>query len=224
MRESRIGTTEQRFFKRFEIDRETGCWNWTGAPGNQGYGMISGEIGGVRYVPAGGRMLAHRVSWIIHYGAIPKGEGAHGTVVMHICDNRRCVNPKHLRLGSQADNVKDMYDKGRNTVSERNKRTGIEHFRSALKNQADVDLICKTKGKNKELAKKFGIHESTIKAIRLRNGVKIKDAHKFKNKPISQKVIDHIRSTPKGTRGLGKLYGVGKTTIANIRKGLTHKS
>ena len=223
MRESRLGTTEQRFFQRFSVDKETGCWNWTGPPNCNGYGMISGAVGGIRYVPNGGRMLAHRVSWIIHNGPIPKGGGAHGTVVMHICDNRLCVNPKHLRIGAQSDNVMDMIIKGRKVVGEFQKRKGIRHFRSAFHSQADIDLICATDGRTKELAEKFGVDVCTIKRIRIRNGIKRDDADKFKNKPLSQEAIDHIRSTPKGTRGLGKLYGVGKTTIANIRMGLTHK-
>jgi hypothetical protein len=125
-------------------------------------------------------------------------------------------------LGTQADNVKDMIAKGRKVAGEWQKRKGLEHFRSAFKDQADIDLICATVGKTKELAERFGVDVCTIKRVRQRNGVVSPDAEKFVNKPLSQEAIDHIRSTPPGTRGLGKLYGVGKTTIANIRKGLTH--
>jgi hypothetical protein len=168
------------------------------------------------------QMLAHRVSWIIHYGEIPEGEGAHGTVVMHTCDNPGCVNPKHLRLGAQADNVTDMMQKSRHVVGEWQKRKGIDHFRSSFKDQADIDLICATKGQTKALAEKYGVDVCTIKRIRLRNGVKVEDAARFAPKAPTQEVIDFIRSTPPGTRGLGKRFGLGKTTVANIRKGLTH--
>jgi hypothetical protein len=169
------------------------------------------------------QMLAHRASWLIHNGRIPDSDLAHGMVVMHKCDNPRCVNPAHLMLGTQAENVRDMDVKGRHVVGEWQKRKGVEHFRSAFKDQADIDLICSTKGQTKALAERFGVDESTIKRIRRRNGVIKPDADKFVNKPLSQEAIDHIRSTPPGTRGLGKLYGVGKTTIANIRNGLTHR-
>lgn len=222
MRATRVGSVNERFFKRFERDRKTGCWNWTGPTNAKGYGFISGVLNGKRYVPAGRHMLAHRVSWIIHHGDIPESDMAHGMVVMHTCDNPRCVNPEHLRLGTQADNVADMSKKRRHVVGEFQKRKGIEHFRSSIKTQEDLDLILGTKGNTKELAERFGVDVSTIKRIRRRNGQQQPEAEKFKNKPLSQEAIDHIRSTPPGTRGLGKLYGVGKTTIANIRKGLTH--
>jgi hypothetical protein len=165
-------------------------------------------------------MLAHRASWTIHIGPIPPSDAAHGTVVMHTCDNPACVNPEHLRLGTQADNVQDMIDKRRRP--RRNIPSGVEHWNSSFKSQADIDLICSTVGQTKELAERFGVDVCTIKRLRRRNGAISKDAEKFKNKQLTQEAIDHIRSTKPGTRGLGKLYGVGKTTIANIRKGLTH--
>lgn len=76
----------------------TECVAWTGASA-RGYG----------YVSVGGRMLrAHRRAWEQQYGPIPAG-----MVVMHRCDNPSCVNLDHLALGTQADNVADMLNKGR---------------------------------------------------------------------------------------------------------------
>lgn len=221
MRNTRVGSVEQRFFSRFKVNDQTGCWEWLGTKNPNGYGVIGGKIGGKRLVPPGTNMLVHRVSWLIHFGEIPEREGVHGTVVMHACDNRCCVNPAHLRLGAQADNVRDMIDKGRK-VSGTPK--GIAHWRSSIKTQEDLDLILLTKGRTKELAERFGVAVSTIKRLRTRHQPPTEDRSKFHNKPISQSMIDHIRSTPKGTRGLGKLYGVSKTTISKIRKGLTHSN
>lgn len=76
----------------------TGCWLWDGY-GNSGYGVA---------VSYGRREQAHRMMWILTHGTIPKGK-----VVMHLCDMRECVNPKHLRLGTHADNMADMRAKGR---------------------------------------------------------------------------------------------------------------
>ena len=222
MRRSRVGSVNEKFSRSFSIDPISGCWNWIGRKNAYGYGLISGEINGKRYARKGVAILAHRVSWIIFKGDIPESESFHGTVVMHICDNRKCVNPNHLRLGTQSDNVKDMVAKGRKVVGEWQKRKGIDHFRSAFKNQSDIDLICATVGKTKELAEKYGVNVCTIKDIRRRNGVFVEDASKFVNKPLSRDAIQHIRSTAPGTRGLGKLYGVSKTTISKIRKGLVH--
>lgn len=222
MRLSRIGSVNERFAERYQVNSETGCWEWTGSRNKKGYGLIGGEINGKRYAKKGARMLAHRVAWIIFIGDIPGSDDAHGTVVMHVCDNPGCVNPQHLRLGTQADNVADMISKGRKIAGEFQTRTGIDHFRSAFKSQSDIDLICSMKGHTKALAEKYGVDVCTIKRIRQRNGCASQDPGKFLNKPLSAEAIAHIRSTKPGTRGLGKLYGVSKTTISNIRKGLSY--
>ena len=84
------------------------CWNWFGKSMIRGYGLLG--IGGRK----DGKMLAHRVSWILANGPIPEGgPEPHGYVVMHTCDNRLCCNPAHLRLGTQYDNIEDMNRKGR---------------------------------------------------------------------------------------------------------------
>ena len=163
MRSSRVGTANHRFFSRFLVDEKTGCWNWQGAPSNWGYGVIAGPINGKRYVKKGQQMLAHRVSWIIHYGDIPEGEGSHGTCVMHKCDNRLCVNPDHLMLGTQSDNVKDMIEKGRKRSGT---PSGVNHWNAAIQDPEAIKLIRSTKRQTKALAEKFGVHICTIKRIR----------------------------------------------------------
>lgn len=82
----------------------SGCWIWLGKWGKTGYGRVA--VGGGKHVQA------HRAMWESTFGAIPDG-----MLVLHKCDTRSCINPGHLFLGSQADNVRDMIEKGRKATS-----------------------------------------------------------------------------------------------------------
>lgn len=91
-----------RFFKCWVQD-EKGCWIWRRATNGVGYGKIGwGRNKRVFLIDA------HRLAWIIANGAISKGK-----MVLHRCDIRLCVNPKHLFLGTAKDNTQDMLAKGR---------------------------------------------------------------------------------------------------------------
>ena len=82
---------------------ESGCWEWTATRNRQGYGVVCLAID---KRPTG--IPAPRLQWMHFHGEIPDG-----MVIMHTCDNPCCVNPEHLRLGSQGDNMRDCISKGR---------------------------------------------------------------------------------------------------------------
>ena len=123
-----------------------GCWYWTGATFNTGYGKI-----GFRDK----QLTTHRLSYIINNGEI-----INGLQVLHSCDNRLCVNPNHLFLGTIQDNMKDMVLKGR-----QNKAKGENHGHAKLTN-SQVYEIRNFKGNQKDIAKKYGVTQQTISKIK----------------------------------------------------------
>lgn len=89
-----------RFWKKVLISGTNDCWHWKACKNNKGYGQFKLKSKTV---------LAHKMSWeLTNRRPFPKGK-----VTLHLCDNPPCVNPKHLKVGTQNDNVQDCKNKGR---------------------------------------------------------------------------------------------------------------
>lgn len=117
-----------RFWRRVvKGDTPDGCWEATGRRKSTGYGHMQVRRPDGRYTSDG----MHRVSWRLHYGPIPDG-----LWVLHRCDNRACVRPEHLFLGTVQDNHTDMVLKGRHARGRTHPRYGKPGQRGELNGHA----------------------------------------------------------------------------------------
>ena len=136
-----------RFWHNVDIGDDRECWEWCASRHYLGYGWF--RLGTIR--------LAHRASWILAHGIIPEGYD-----ICHICDNPSCVNPKHLFLGTAADNAADMMRKGRARALFLN---GEKHPNSKLTSNM-VGLIrkevCAGRTSIRQIARNYGVDHMTI--------------------------------------------------------------
>lgn len=144
--------TINNFWKK--VDKSGDCWEWTGSGNGNGYG---------KYNLKGKMFQAHRLAYILEKGPIPEGEGYHGTCVLHSCDNRLCVNPKHLSLGTQKENIEDSVNKGRHFNP-----SGERHGRAKLSwaKVAEIKELFGSMTQNK-IAEMYGVHQSIVSGIKL---------------------------------------------------------
>lgn len=138
-------TDAARFWAK--VDRSDGCWEWRGHT-CLGYGHFKTD---------GLDRKAHRVSFEFHHGTIPDG-----LKVLHRCDNTRCVNPAHLFLGTQADNIRDMVTKGRQRGA-----VGARNHRAKL-TDVDVVAIRQSTERTIDVARRLCVSRGLVSMIRTR--------------------------------------------------------
>lgn len=145
-------TLKDRFLSKIEMVTETGCWIWMGTSIRPtGYGAIHNK---------NKKLLAHRVSWELFRGSIPKR-----MLVCHHCDTKLCVNPHHLFLGTYLDNERDKIKKNRR--GNLNTPRGELHHKAKI-TEDDVRRIRSDSRSGKKIAADYGISASEVHVIKQR--------------------------------------------------------
>jgi len=181
-----ILTEKQKFnfLKKFIQGSPNECWEWSAGKFKQGYGAFGIDKKMVN---------THRVAYELFVGPIPEG-----LCVLHTCDNPSCVNPNHLFLGTQKDNIQDMVKKGRCYKGENHHWFGKDH--SGEKNW--------NFGKDHSGEKNgmFGKHHKGIN-LGEKNG----------NAKLTWEKVNEIRSSSLSLRELAKQFNVTLGHISNVK-------
>lgn len=201
--------TADRFWAK--VDRSRGaddCWNWLAARDKDGYGQL--KINGKQ-------RRAHRVAFMLVNGPIESS-----SVIRHKCDNPPCCNPAHLLAGTNADNVRDKCERGRQPMGEADGN-------SKLTTQA-VAYILRSRESNAELARIHGVTAANIGAIRLGKTwthvgcapVKYRDGRFGEggaNSKLTRANVVEILTCRDKQPAMARRFGVDQATISNIRRG-----
>jgi len=139
--------TKERIEEKILRMPEAGCWIWMGGTTVRGYGQIESK---------GMKHYAHRVSYELFVGPIPKG-----MYVCHSCDNVACVNPNHLFLGTQKENLQDMASKGRSTRGVKNPMAKLSE-----EDVKDIKYLINTGLSSKDLGVEYGVSSAAINLIK----------------------------------------------------------
>jgi len=122
------------------------CWNWIGGVTKNGYGAMQ-----VKYYGKYSTISAHKIAWSFY-----RSSETEGLVIRHSCDNRVCVNPNHLVLGSYVDNARD-------TVNRKRIKRGISHYTNNLtEDQIKEILLLKGKHTQSVIAQMYGVSQTLV--------------------------------------------------------------
>lgn len=126
-----------------KVRKTDGCWEFAGAVSSAGYGT---------FWHSGKCYTAHRFAWLDTFGSLPPQD----TFLCHSCDNKRCVRPSHIFLGSRADNARDMWSKG---------RQGPRFRKIPAKEHPDIVRRVASGELQRDVAKSYGVTQACISQI-----------------------------------------------------------
>lgn len=146
-------TVVERFWSKVEKGSPESCWLWTASTCGEGYGQFQFVRGKSGY--------AHRYSYCLHHGGIPDG-----LEVMHSCDNRLCVNPNHLSVGTRKKNMEDAVSRGRMNPYD---RRGINNpnCKLTLEQVAAIKKALSDGYTQDSIAEEFNVGQNTVSRISL---------------------------------------------------------
>lgn len=211
-------TTETRFWSKVNTGKPDECWEWQAHLTRSGYGWFNYQ---------GKATLAHRVAWELTNGATPNG-----LFLCHKCDNRRCVNPSHLFLGTPADNHADMQGKGRNLVGEDAPQAKLTESQVLQ----IVNEYLTTEKRQHQLAEQYGVDLITVNNIltgatwkHLQIDIEATRAATRKrlkgNPKLSPEQVESVRQMAIDTKlsysQIGKQFGIHEDTVSRIVRGKT---
>ncbi len=144
---------KNRFWSKTKINKSNGCIEWQGQLDKDGYGKFQITIEKRKQK----HFRAHRFVWQIFNDNTPK-------LLLHTCDNRKCVNISHLKEGSQLDNIKDAKDKNRRAEAERHPLSKL-----SKKDVIEIRTLRRQGLTQIQLSSMFNISRSTIANILINN-------------------------------------------------------
>lgn len=204
-----------RFWSKVRKRGPEECWLWTASRTGAGYGQIwTSMVKGVR----GRRLDAHRCSWELHYGKIE--EGFH---VLHKCDVKLCVNPSHLYLGTNSNNMQDALIRGQ-------KPHGSKcSFAKLTSDQVQIARDKWNAGKAQQaIADELGVSVATIQRAvsggaykNVPFSIPHRKGHRNLHRKLSEETVKAIRTSSRefSNKRLAEMYQIGITTVHYIRTG-----